>query len=367
MERRLERLVPPGEVIQGGLKTSFIHFGRVLVGMREEGFDGYLRLRGKEGRGLIFWRGGKALECWYDAYGDKRQGEVALARFQEGLIGAGAELDIVHLPGEVVEGLVWAKVREHDLHTEWVKWEGLMAFLKKRKWSGSVGILGLEEQGIMLLRKGKVVGCWRGEGEEVNEESLREMASIDGQEIEMRERLESAILDLSAAEGEGWPKGEEKEDKGEHEEEAAALVLEVSADEPSAEETQTAEAAVEEPREEKMEEPTIEPVVAMEPVAEEAGEAAVAEPVVVASVEPKVAVDWAKLIEELELMAEEALGSRSRKIKNLFAAADKNAVGVGAAIEKVPSVSLLFVDGGRMTKLATEMRAKVADAEAGRA
>jgi hypothetical protein len=80
---------------------------------------------------------------------------------------------------------------------------------------------------------------------------------------------------------------------------------------------------------------------------------------------PKVVVDWAALQVELVGMAEEALTNRARKVRDLVHGAPATEAGVKAAIDKVPGVSLLFVDSSRLVKLADEMRARVTAAEAG--
>ena len=70
-------------------------------------------------------------------------------------------------------------------------------------------------------------------------------------------------------------------------------------------------------------------------------------------------LDWAAIVAELQAMAEDSLGNRARKVKDILGAADPSIQGIEAAIDQVPSISLLFVDSSRLEQLAQEMRARL--------
>ncbi|HKW60528.1 MAG TPA: hypothetical protein VJR46_12320, partial [Candidatus Dormibacteraeota bacterium] len=70
-------------------------------------------------------------------------------------------------------------------------------------------------------------------------------------------------------------------------------------------------------------------------------------------------LDWAAVVAELQAMAEDALGNRARKVKDILGAADPSLAGIEAAIDQIPSISLLFVDSSRLEQLAQEMRARL--------
>jgi len=70
-------------------------------------------------------------------------------------------------------------------------------------------------------------------------------------------------------------------------------------------------------------------------------------------------LDWAAIVAELQAMAEDALGNRARKVKDILGAAEPSIAGIEAAIDQVPSISLLFVDSSRLEQLAQEMRARL--------
>jgi hypothetical protein len=64
-------------------------------------------------------------------------------------------------------------------------------------------------------------------------------------------------------------------------------------------------------------------------------------------------------VAELQAMAEDALGNRARKVKDILGAADPSLQGIESAIDQIPSISLLFVDSSRLEQLAQEMRARL--------
>ncbi len=70
-------------------------------------------------------------------------------------------------------------------------------------------------------------------------------------------------------------------------------------------------------------------------------------------------MDTASIVAELQAMAEDALGNRARKVKDILGAADPSLAGIEAAIDQIPSISLLFVDSSRLEQLAQEMRARL--------
>jgi hypothetical protein len=70
-------------------------------------------------------------------------------------------------------------------------------------------------------------------------------------------------------------------------------------------------------------------------------------------------LDWAAVVGELQAMAEDALGNRARKVKDILGAAEPSLSGIEAAIDQIPSISLLFVDSSRLESLAQEMRARL--------
>jgi hypothetical protein len=101
-----------------------------------------------------------------------------------------------------------------------------------------------------------------------------------------------------------------------------------------------------------------------EPVAEEAQAAPpppVAEPLPApeASSSGRAAPNWDDVVEELQGLADKALGARSRKVKDLLGSAERSQAGVEAAVAQVSQISLLFVDSALLVKLEQDMRAQL--------
>jgi hypothetical protein len=62
------------------------------------------------------------------------------------------------------------------------------------------------------------------------------------------------------------------------------------------------------------------------------------------------------VIAELQAMAEDSLGNRAGKIKQIIADAESTPAGLGVAIDQIASTSLVLVDQSRMKELAARMR-----------
>jgi hypothetical protein len=71
------------------------------------------------------------------------------------------------------------------------------------------------------------------------------------------------------------------------------------------------------------------------------------------------APNWDAVVEELQGLADKALGARSRKVKDLLGSAERSQAGVESAISQVSQISLLFVDSALLVKLEQDMRAQL--------
>jgi hypothetical protein len=72
-----------------------------------------------------------------------------------------------------------------------------------------------------------------------------------------------------------------------------------------------------------------------------------------------VGVDWEGIVADLQQATDEALGNRSRKVKDILASADRTPSGIESAIDQIPQISILFVDTARLESLANELRARL--------
>jgi len=71
------------------------------------------------------------------------------------------------------------------------------------------------------------------------------------------------------------------------------------------------------------------------------------------------APNWDAVVEELQGLADKALGARSRKVKDLLGSAERSQAGVESAVAQVSQISLLFVDSALLVKLEQDMRAQL--------
>jgi len=69
--------------------------------------------------------------------------------------------------------------------------------------------------------------------------------------------------------------------------------------------------------------------------------------------------NWDAVVEELQGLADKALGARSRKVKDLLGSAERSQSGVESAVAQVSQISLLFVDSALLVKLEQDMRAQL--------
>jgi hypothetical protein len=73
----------------------------------------------------------------------------------------------------------------------------------------------------------------------------------------------------------------------------------------------------------------------------------------------RVQANWDVVVAELQATTEEALGNRSRKVKDVLASAERSQAGIESAINQIPTISILFVDSSRLEALAADLRAKL--------
>ena len=338
--------VPAGQTIYDSLKTSFVDFPRLVSTLEKEGYTGYVRLLTDEASGLIFFREGQALECVYDD-GQVSLGRSALAAFNDQVARGQGVLDVVALSPEVVDGLYQltaAKPVYTELYASWVDMKALLNFLKDRGLTGSVMVRAAAGTGVIILTDGEVTGSYTSES--------REIASEVGGVLDLCQDS-NAMIEVKAA-------GTEAPDL-EADEALRGRPAPPPVPEPHLVERPAPEAAPIPPP------PIPEPLAETPVMATSAPLAGPAErrldpaitqtlPLVHAT---QVGVDWEQVITELQLMAEEALGNRARKVKEILAGAERSRQGVEEAIAQVPSISLLFVDSSRLEGLAEDMRVKL--------
>jgi Domain of unknown function (DUF4388) len=350
--------VPAGQVIYDSLKTSFVDFPRLITTLEKEGYTGYVRLLTDDASGLILFRDGAALECMYDGAADAASlvlGKLALQQFNDDVTSGHGVLDVVGLSPELIDGLYELTVSKPmytELYAAWVDMKALLKFLSDRKFSGSVMIRAAGGTGVIILSEGNLAGAYTSESRDISDKPDRALALCDDP---------SAMIEVKSANTVKHPPLD---------------VDEVVASQrgPRIASAPPAAAAPAPPP------PAPEPITSPMPVIPEPPAATAAYPTYtsstvthptppsvpamqVAPTTPPAASgsqrDWSPVVAELQAMAEDALGNRARKVKDILGAADPSMGGIEAAIDQVPSISLLFVDSSRLESLAHEMRARL--------
>jgi len=344
--------VPAGQILYDSLKTSFVDFARLLTTLEREGYTGYVRLLTDDASGLILFREGSALECLYDGKADAGSlvlGKQALQEFNDDVTAGHGVLDVVGLSPELIDGLYELTVSRPmytELYAAWVDMKALLNFLSERKLSGSVMIRSSAGTGVIILADGELAGAYTSESRDISDKPDRALALCDDP---------NAMIEVKSADATKHPPLDVEEVVG-GQRQRAAQAASFAAPAPDVAATN----------------PTIpvipampnEPPTAQIPTGQFSGfNQPGPSPHVAPTAPPRPAggpqLDMSSVVTELQAMADDALGNRARKVKDILSAADPSIAGIEAAIDQIPSISLLFVDSSRLEQLAQEMRARL--------
>jgi hypothetical protein len=348
--------VPAGQIIYDSLKTSFVDFPRLITTLEKEGYTGYVRLLTDDASGLILFREGSALECMYDGAADASSlvlGKQALQQFNDDVTSGHGVLDVVGLSPELIDGLYELTVSRPmytELYAAWVDMKALLKFLSDRKLSGSVMIRSAAGTGVIILSEGELAGAYTSESRDISDKPDRALALCDDP---------AAMIEVKSADATKHPPLDVDEIVGGQR--GSRGVQSAPAPPPPA----PSYAPAPEPVNPTVTVPvmTAEPPTAQIPTGSYSGYGQpTPQTVQVAPTTPPRSgpqLDWSSIVAELQAMAEDSLGNRARKVKDILGAADPSLAGIEAAIDQIPSISLLFVDSSRLEQLAQEMRARL--------
>jgi hypothetical protein len=352
--------VPAGQIIYDSLKTSFVDFPRLITTLEKEGYTGYVRLLTDDASGLILFREGLALECMYDGAADAASlvlGKQALQQFNDDVTSGHGVLDVVGLSPELIDGLYELTVSRPmytELYAAWVDMKALLKFLSDRKLSGSVMIRSAGGTGVIILSDGELAGAYTSESRDISDKPDRALALCDDP---------AAMIEVKSADATKHPPLDVDEIVGglrnSRSQSPAPVVAVPPPMAPAPEPVMPTNPTI----------PVMPAMQAEPPTAQipTGGYSSYTQPTpptmpVAPTTPPQSSgpqLDWATIVAELQAMAEDALGNRARKVKDILGAADPSLVGVEAAIDQIPSISLLFVDSSRLEQLAQEMRARL--------
>jgi hypothetical protein len=332
--------VPQGQVVYDSLKSSFVDFPRLLTTLEREGYTGYVRLVTENTNGLIFFRDGQALESVFDRGGSEvEQGTTALLSFQQEVTTGNGELDVVSLSSELVDGLYQMTTAEPmytDLYASWVDSRALVEFLSNRGLNGTVTVRARDGVGVMILAEGDLAGAYTSQSREISDRADAVLALCDDPE---------AMIEVKTARG--IP--HERLDVNQ------VLGLRMGPSEPTGPLAPQRQPAP--PPSIQAAPPRPQPVAV--PMQQAAPPAVNPYPTMHAPPPNQVSVDWDAIVADLQQATDEALGNRSRKVKDILVSSDRSPAGIEAAIDQIPQISILFVDTARLESLANELRARL--------
>ncbi|HEY1163049.1 MAG TPA: hypothetical protein VGF78_08280, partial [Candidatus Dormibacteraeota bacterium] len=347
--------VPAGQVIYDSLKTSFVDFPRLITTLEKEGYTGYVRLLTDDATGLILFREGSALECMYDGAaepGGLMLGKTALHQFNEDVTTGHGVLDVVGLSPELIDGLYELTVSKPmytELYAAWVDMKALLKFLSDRKLSGSVMIRSAGGTGVIILADGELAGAYTSESRDISDKPDRALALCDDP---------AAMIEVKSADATKHPPLDVDEvvasQRGPRSGGQAVAATAPPSVEPVTSPMPVIEAAAPPPT-------AVYPTYTPQPTTHPTPPSQPAMQVAPTTPPPSGGQqrDWSPIVSELQAMAEDALGNRARKVKDILGAADPSESGIEGAIDQIPSISLLFVDSSRLEQLAHEMRARL--------
>lgn len=352
--------VPAGQILYDSLKTSFVDFPRLLTTLEREDYTGYVRLLTDDASGLILFREGSALECLYDGKADPGSlvlGKQALQEFNDDVTAGHGVLDVVGLSPELIDGLYELTVSRPmytELYAAWVDMKALLNFLSERKLSGSVMIRSGGGTGVIILAAGELAGAYTSESRDISDKPDRALALCDDPNamIEVKSADTTPHPPLDVAEVVGGQRARSIQGSAAAAPPAPAPSYSPPQPEPVAPANPTIPVMPAEPPTAQIPTPAFSGYAAPTPPSTQ----------VAPTTPPRPSgpqLDYGAIVAELQSMADDALGNRARKVKDILGAADPSVPGIEAAIDQIPTISLLFVDSSRLEQLAQEMRARL--------
>ena len=317
--------LPVGKLVYESLKTAFVDFPKLLRSLSSDRLTGYLRLTGQASRGMILFYQGSLIESFYDGGAVVSTGRTAFSLFKNDVDRGEGSMDVIELTAEVVTAiyqLLTAPTILQGLLARFVDIRALLQYLQEEKIHGSLLVRAPDEMGIVLLRDGQLLGAFtRGQPQLMQDPEIVTRLCADS-----KTRIEvKAVADL-------------EEPASVSLEEMLAMTPSVPATvyRPAPAQPSTAAAA------------TMAPAPRVQPHPPAA--AAAAPP----SAEPD--IDWPSLTSQLNQMADSALQSRSKKVKEMLSSTEHNVDALDRTIDRISQTSIMFVDPARLTNLANEMR-----------
>jgi len=154
--------LPSGKAVYEGLKSAFVDFPKLLRTLRADTHTGYVRLTAGEFTGVLIFHDGHLLEALAKTHTAK-QGESAFKDVQARMERGEGVLDVIDLPGDTVVALaqlLMARPMFTGLMGRFINFTSLVEYLSEEQIDGSVIVATDEDTGVILLRRGEVLGAY---------------------------------------------------------------------------------------------------------------------------------------------------------------------------------------------------------------
>jgi hypothetical protein len=154
--------MPSGTPLHSGLKASFLNFPMLLKTLSQDGFSGYVSIRGEkdpQSIGHILLRDGAILQAQQRSGGSYRRAKAALQEVVRGVASGEGLIDAVELPGELIgslSGLVVASTVFYQLPSRIVDFDALLEFIGEQPVSGGILVSsGRDQVSVVLVTEGR--------------------------------------------------------------------------------------------------------------------------------------------------------------------------------------------------------------------
>jgi hypothetical protein len=168
--------MPSGSSLHSGLKASFLNFPMLLKTLSQDGFSGYVSIRGEtdpRNIGHILFREGAILQAQQRLGGSYRRNKAALQEIMRGVAAGEGLIDAIELPADLVgsvSGLIVANTLFLQLPSRIVDFDALVDFLEEQPLSGGILVTtGPDQVSVVLLAEGRPKGSYSAATPELTE------------------------------------------------------------------------------------------------------------------------------------------------------------------------------------------------------
>jgi hypothetical protein len=159
--------MPSGAPLHSGLKASFVNFPMLLKTLSQDGFSGYVSIRGEKDPhsiGHILLREGTILQAQQRSGGSYRRAKTAIQEVMRGVASGEGLIDAIELPGELIgslSGLVVANTLFYQLPSRIVDFGALLEFIEEQPLTGGILVSsGSDQVSVVLVTAGQAKGSY---------------------------------------------------------------------------------------------------------------------------------------------------------------------------------------------------------------